>query len=270
MKANQAIGIFDSGIGGLTIAKEIKNIMPYESIIYFSDSQNLPYGDKSKEIVIEYAKKITTFLILKKCKVIVIGCNTISAYAVEEINKIAYNKALVFDVISPVIKQVSVKNYSNIGVIGTKLTINSHIYKTSIQKINADIKIFELATPLLAPIIEKGFYNRLIYNNIILENYLSHFMFSKIELLILGCTHYSIILDEISRCLNNLNKIIEIISSEKIVADSLFFHLKNNNLLYKQVYPKYNFYLSDQNKYFEEIAKIIFGNEIVFKKIILR
>lgn len=264
MNSNQAIGIFDSGIGGLTIAKEIKNIMPHESIIYFADSKNLPYGDKSKEIIIEFSKKITTFLLLKKCKAIVIACNTASANAFEQVKKIASNKALVFDVISPVIETVSYQNYSKVGVIATKLTVDSHIYKKNINKLNSYIKIFELATPLLAPIIEKGFYNHKIYN-IILEKYLSNFRFLEIDALILGCTHYSMILEEISNFFNNS---VEIISSEKIVANHLLLNLKNKNLLYHHIIkPKYSFYLSEYNQYFEKIAKIMFGNKISLKKI---
>lgn len=261
MKSNKAIGIFDSGIGGLTIAKAIKNIMPHESIIYFADVKHLPYGDKSKEIIIEYAKKITTFLILKQCKAIVIACNTVSANAFEEVKKLANNQALVFDVISPVIERVSYQNYRKIGVIATQSTIDSHIYEKNIKKLNSDIKIFELATPLLAPIIESGCYNHAIIS-IILKKYLSNFR--EIDSLILGCTHYPIILYEINTFFNHL---VKVINSSRIVANHLFFNLQNYNLLYKHINPEYHFYLSDESKHFEKIAKIMFGNKIMLKNI---
>lgn len=264
MKLNQSIGIFDSGIGGLVIAKAIKNIMPNESIIYFADLKNLPYGNKSKKKIIEYSKNITNFLLLKQCKVIVVACNTVSANALEEIKNLSYNKALVFDVISPVIEKLSFLNYNKVGVIGTESTINSHIYKINIQKINSNIQIFELATPLLVPIIEQGPYNRLIYDTI-LEKYLSNFRLNKIDILILGCTHYLMILYEISRFFNH---VVKVCNSSKIVANYLFSELGNKNLLSKQIdYPQYEVYFSNYSKYFEKITKIIFGHQIIFKKI---
>lgn len=263
MKSNKAIGIFDSGIGGLTIAKAIKNIMPHESIIYFADLKHLPYGDKSKDIIIEYSKRITTFLLLKQCKAIVIACNTASANALKEVKNLAYNRALVFDVITPVINTISYQRYRKIGVIATQSTINSHIYKKNITKLNSDIKIFELATPLLAPIIEKGFYNHKIYH-VILKKYLSNFKFIGIDSLILGCTHYPLIIYEISSFFDHL---VTVINSAKIVADNLLFKLRNNNLLYQHINPEYHFYFSDESKSFKKTVKIMFGNKIIFNKV---
>lgn len=261
MKNNQAIGVFDSGIGGLIITEQIKKIMPNESIIYFGDYKHLPYGDKSKKSIIKYVINITKFLLKKKCKAIIIACNTASANALKEIQNITKNKALVIDVITPVVEKISYQYYKKIAVIGTNSTINSQIYTKSILKINPKIKIIELATPLFVPIIEKGLYNDPILLKII-NNYLSNFKLDKINSIILGCTHYHIINRQIKKFFNYS---VNVINTPKILANFLFNKLKNHNLLSNQSNPNDSFYLSKNHKYIQKNAKIIFGNLIKVK-----
>ncbi|MCB9202600.1 MAG: glutamate racemase [Flavobacteriales bacterium] len=267
MESNQAIGIFDSGVGGLTVAKEIKRIMPNENIIYFGDSKHLPYGDKSKETVIEYSERITNFLLSKNCKAIVIACNTASANAFRSVKKLVDGKSLVFDVISPVADKIGFEIHSKIGVIATKATVNSHIYKRSILKRNPHLKVHELATPLLAPMIEEGFYNHEI-SKVILKTYLNSSKFSDIDTIILGCTHYPLIHNEVRNFFNNS---VNVVDSPSIVANYIKHELQQNNLLNTtEITPTFSFYLSDITKNFKRIAKMMFGKTIDFELIDLK
>ena len=259
LNANQPIGIFDSGVGGLTVAREIKRMLPNENLIYFGDTKHLPYGEKSQEAIIGYVTKITHFLIEKNCKAIVIACNSATANALKEVLEITENKIPVIDVINPVAEKVAYEIHNNVGVIATKATVNSGLYRKTIRKHNKFIKVDELATPLLVPAIEEGFKNHPITHAII-YNYLSNNKLKNIETLILGCTHYPLLIDEIKQYYGNR---VRVIDSPTIVANQLKHILEKNELLNeKNPYPQYRFYVSDLTKNFEKISKKIFGNSI--------
>ncbi|WP_128332129.1 glutamate racemase [Apibacter sp. HY039] len=259
MRENQPIGIFDSGMGGLTTAKEIKRLLPNESVIYFGDSKHLPYGDKSKDVIIEYSEQITRFLIEKGCKAIVIACNTATSNALHEVKAIAEShKVPVYDVISPVAEKVAYAFNQNIGVIATKSTIASHIYRKSIRKLNKHIEVQELATPLLAPVIEEGFNNHAI-SEIVLRTYLNNKKLQNIDSLILGCTHYPLILNEVKQFYQNK---IQVIDSPLIVANFIKHDLEKRKLLSNTSNSVYEFYVSDLNPNFARLAKKFFGSNI--------
>ncbi len=259
LDASQPIGIFDSGVGGLTVAKEIKRLLPNENLIYFGDTKHLPYGEKSKEAIIEYSSKITNFLLEKNCKAIVIACNTATANALKEVLELVNEKVPVIDVINPVAEKVAYELHTNVGVIATKATVNSGLYKKSIRKHNRFIKVDELATPLLVPAIEEGFKNHPITHSII-YNYLSNQKLKNIETLILGCTHYPLVLDEIKQYYGNR---VRVIDSPNIVANQLKMILEKHQLLNEQnPNPTYEFFLSDITKNFEKISKKFFGKTI--------
>lgn len=253
------IGIFDSGVGGLTVAKEIKRILPNESIIYFGDTKHVPYGDKSQETVTKYAKHITEFLLESGCKAIIIACNTASANAFEEVSTACEGKALLFDVITPVAEKVAFELNQNIGVIATKATVRSGIYKKKIRQFNKHLKVIELATPLLAPIIEEGFIKTAV-SKAAIDSYLSNVRLKEIDSLILGCTHYPLIESEIDQFYDNR---INIIDSPLIVANTVYHQLQKKNLLQEEEgKATYRFYISDYTKSFSKMAKKFFGNEI--------
>ncbi len=259
LNANQPIGIFDSGVGGLTVAKEIKRLLPHENLIYFGDTKHLPYGEKSKEAIIEYSTKITQFLIDNNCKAIVIACNTATANALPQVLDLVKGNVPVIDVINPVAEKVAYEIHTNVGVIATKATVNSGLYKKSIRKHNKWIKVDELATPLLVPAIEEGFKNHPITHSII-YNYLSNKKLKNIETLILGCTHYPLLIDEIKQYYGNR---VRVIDSPNIVANQLNMILDKHHLLNDQsTRPQYKFYLSDITKNFEKISKKFFGKSI--------
>lgn len=259
LSPEQPIGIFDSGVGGLTNAKEIKRLLPNENIIYFGDTKHLPYGEKSKEAIIEYSTKITNFLLENNCKAIVVACNTATANALASIKELVDNCVPVIDVINPVAEKVAYEIHNNVGVIATKATVNSGLYKKSIRKHNKFIKVDELATPLLVPAIEEGFKNHPITHAII-YNYLSNSKLKNIETLILGCTHYPLLIDEIKQYYGNR---VRVIDSPNIVANQLKMILEKHHLLNSSKdTPQYHFYLSDLTKNFEKISKKFFGKTI--------
>lgn len=257
LEAHQPIGIFDSGVGGLTVAKEIKRRLPNERIIYFGDTKHLPYGEKSKEAIIGYCTKIAQFLLDKNCKAIVIACNSATANALKEVIALVDGRVPVIDVIHPVAEKIAFEIHTTVGVIATKATVASGIYRKSIRKHNKYIKVEELATPLLVPAIEEGLRNHPITHSII-YHYLSNKKLKDIETLILGCTHYPLLLEEIKQYYGTR---VRIIDSPTIVANELAQVLEKNNLLNKEI-PYYQFFVSDVTKNFEKISRKIFGNQI--------
>lgn len=262
LSASQPIGIFDSGVGGLTVAKEIQRLMPQEDFIYFGDTKHLPYGEKSREAIIGYSVRIARFMLENNCKAIVIACNTATANALNEVKEVVGNQALVFDVINPVAEKVAFEIHQNVGVIATKATVNSGLYRKSIRKHNKFINVQELATPLLVPAIEEGFINHPITHSII-YNYLSDKKLKDIETLLLGCTHYPLVLDEIKKFYGSR---VRVIDSPKIVASYIRDILMKNNLLNDQPSEgKAQFYLSDLTKNFEKTSKKFFGNKITLQ-----
>ncbi|NOY36975.1 MAG: glutamate racemase [Chlorobi bacterium] len=260
---DKPIGVFDSGVGGLTVAHAIRRILPGESMIYFGDTAHLPYGDKSPESIIYYSKKITGFLLGKQCKAIVIACNTASSVGYEEISKYAGDQALIFNVIDPVTDYYhEFLAPKTVGVIGTKATIQSGAYEKKILAENPGVKVFSKATPLLVPMIEEGF----IYDDIsnaIIRAYLSDKPLDNVEALILGCTHYPIIKNQIRRF---YNFDVEILDSASIVAGALKSRLEADGLLHSGRRGKDRFFVSDYTPYFKKIAGMFFDGSIELEK----
>ena len=258
MLQNNPIGIFDSGIGGLTVAHAIRQVMPNESIIYFGDTAHLPYGDKSPESIISYSKSIADFLVLNKCKIIVIACNTASAHAYEEVKKRSDHIEVV-DVVNPVVEYVA-KNYSgkNVGIIGTKGMIQSNVYEKKLTQLNPSIKTISLATGLLASMIEEGFVNNAV-SKAVLKEYLSVQRFKNIDAIVLGCTHYPLIKDEIDEFFENS---VEVIDSAGIVAQYVKKKILELGIRTESTCPKETFYVSDFTPYFEKVGNRFFKQKI--------
>jgi len=237
------IGIFDSGVGGLTVYKIVKKHFPNCDYVYFADTAHLPYGEKSKKTIISYTKKILSFLLKKKCDVIICACNTASSVAVPSLRKTC--PVPLYDVITPVVKKV--KNSEKIAIIGTKLTIKSNAYTKRIKKLNPKARILAVPTPLFVPLIEEGWTKTEVLKKII-QIYLKKIKKYNPDILILGCTHYPVIRNQIQ---NFLGKKTKLIGSEAIADE-----LKLNSLKKK---GKTVFFASDDPKHFEKIAKKIFN-----------
>jgi glutamate racemase len=258
--ANQPIGLFDSGIGGLTVAKAIKDKLPAERLIYFGDTAHLPYGDKSPDSIKYYAIRIAQFLLDNKCKMIVIACNTASALAYDTVKDFVGKRALVVNVIDPVVKKItSNRKIKSIGVIGTKGTIKSGIHAKKLVEADKSLQVHGLATPLLVPMIEEGFFNNKISRTVI-DSYLSRPKLKKIDALILGCTHYPLIRTEIEEIYHGK---VPLIDSADEVAQYVYQLLKKHKLLNtSKKKPVHRFYVSDYTDAFEKNTNSFFREKI--------
>lgn len=279
MGKSSPIGLFDSGVGGLTVAHALHTILPSEKLVYFGDTAHLPYGDKSRETILSYSLGIADFMLEQKCKVILIACNSASANAFEEVKEHVGSRAVVMNVIDPVVEYVCSRNNGapesgphNIGIIGTKATIDSGSYEKKILEKAASIEgsglrrdavqVNSLATPLFVPMIEEGFVFDDI-SNAIIRSYLSRKELQGISSLILGCTHYPIIRNQISRFFNFE---VDVLDTAQIVAQAVQRYLQENDLLNTSGRAKNQFYVSDHTPYFEVIANIFFNEKIRLEK----
>ena len=254
---NRPIGVFDSGLGGLTVVRALKKLLPNESIIYFGDTARLPYGVKSNDLVKQYSIQITKFLIQKNAKIIIIACNTATATALN-ILKSKFSSIPIIGVIEPGVEHAILKtNNKNIGVIGTIATISSGAYKESIKKIDSEIDVISKACPLFVPFVEEGWtYGAAISE--ITAHYLSIFK-NNVDILILGCTHYPLLKNIISK----ETKHITLVDSASAVAKNTYKVLQDNNLLnMDDKLGSVQCYVTDLPMRFEELGNIFLGSEI--------
>lgn len=238
------IGIFDSGLGGLTVVKEIIKELPNENIVYLGDTARVPYGTRSNEIIKKFSLEDANFLQTKKIKCIIIACNTSSAVAGKYIkSKIDLP---VFDVITSTLSYANTIS-KNIGVIGTRATINSGAYKVKVG----------LPCPLFVPFIEEG-ETKSKALEVVAKNYLKNF--KNIDALILGCTHYPIIEKLIKKVVGSK---VKLINPEKLVVEEVKNYLTKNNLLNTQrILGKRQFYVTDLNPRFVKVAEMFLGQSV--------
>ena len=254
----KSIGIFDSGIGGLTVTNAIQKVLPEEHLIYFGDTAHLPYGDKSADAIRYYSLKISKFLLEQNCKMIVIACNSASSAAYNTLLDFFEGKVLFVNVVDPLVSEVTSKNYNNIGVIATKATISSNIYRDKIKHKLQNAKIHSLATPLLAPMIEEGFFRGEISQSVI-ETYLGREDFKDIDALLLACTHYPLIKKEIQAFYNYK---VDVLDSTDVVAQFVRRMLETEDLLADKREKENEFHVSDFTSSFEDNAKVFYGKDL--------
>ena len=262
---SKPIGIFDSGFGGITILRELLKLMPNENYIYLGDNKNIPYGDKSKKEIIKLSSKMADFLINKNCKILVIGCNTISASA-SEILKEKYNIPII-EVISNACAEVNKISKNNISIMATDFTVKSKIYLRKIKENNKEIKITQIVCKKLCPMIEndwESFEDRFE----VLNNYIKKINPNS-DSLLLACTHYPLIIKDIKKVLNenkneNRNSIKKIIEPSRTTALSVKKYLKENNLFNNNLKNKNRLTIyttsNDKNKA-ENLLNIFLNNE---------
>lgn len=261
--SNQPIGMFDSGIGGLTVADAVTRLLPYESLVYFGDTAHAPWGDKSTAAIQAYSIKICDMLLEQNCKLILIACFSASAAAYDLVKEYVGSRALVINVIEPVISYLR-ENYARrrVGLIGTKQTVNSNIYKKKLDALNLGIELSALATPLLVPIIEEGFAASKIAE-ITIQEYLSRPSLQNIEALILGCTHYPLIKQHVDKFYQSK---INVIDSSEIVANAVKGLLEYHNLLNLHPAPLKSFFVSDYTEAFAASTKLFFQETIKLQR----
>jgi len=256
--STQPIGIFDSGIGGLTIAKALVSHLPNENLIYFGDTAHLPYGDKSAATIQAYSVKIAHMLLQQNCKLILIACNSASTAAYELIKEYVASKAIVMNVVDPMILFLR-DNFPNkhIGLIGTRQTVNSNVYKKKIDDLNLGIRLTSRSTNLLASAIEE-FGNNGVTDSLV-EEYLAHPSLKDIDALVLACTHYPIVKNKIAQYFKNK---IEIIDPSETVAKHVKLRLEQENLINTESTGDKHFYISDYTESFAAGTKIFFDEDI--------
>ncbi len=250
--------MFDSGIGGLTVASSLFEILPNENIIYLGDTARLPYGTKSKEMVIKYSMEITKFLLNKNVKMIVVACNTASSVALPYLKKIS--NVPVIGVIKPGSKAaVSVTDNFNIGVIGTLGTIQSYAYKTQIHKFERNAKVFSKACSLFVQLAEDGWTENKVAE-LVTKEYLDEFKKMNIDTLILGCTHYPILKKTISKVLGKKIKLID--SGEEAAKEVKRLLIQFELLNPQKKSGQHKFFVTDFQKKFKEISERFLGQPI--------
>ena len=259
---NNKIGIFDSGVGGLTVFSEITKELPNENIIYVGDTKRFPYGSKSKENIIQISKQIVNYLILEDVKLIVIACGTATSQALEELKKI-YRIPIV-GIIEPTIENCINENTKNVGIIATKGTIRSGEWEKQIKLKNKNIETISVETPLLASMAEEGWTENNVAKEAIKE-YMREFKNTKIEKLILGCTHYPLFEKLIT---DELGSEVETINTGKQMAKYLKKYLQENNMLNQNKNnSEYIINLTDTETNFVNVAEKLLNKKIQINKL---
>ena len=254
---HQPLGIFDSGVGGLTVARAVMQQLPSESIIYFGDTAHLPYGEKSALTIREYVKKIVDFLLSQNVKLILVACNSASVATYQLLQNYIAGRAIIIDVIDPVVNYLKEHYFAQrVGFIGTKLTVESQVYQQRMAKLTPQIDFRALATPLFVPIIEQGVLQQELDG--VLTEYLTHSKLQNIDALVLGCTHYPVIKKNIANFYNNKIPIIDV---AEIVARVAKQHLVSHEII-ATAQPQHNFYVSEHKERFVQGARLFFGEAV--------
>ena len=267
LQKDAPIGVFDSGVGGLTVVREIMRQIPNEKIIYFGDTARVPYGSKSKDTVTRYSQQIARFLRTFDVKTIVVACNTASAYALDTLEKEL--DIPVIGVVKPGAKVAAeVTKNGKVGVIATEATINSHMYTQYIQDINPDVTIYGKACPLFVPLVEEGLLQDPVTDEIA-RRYLAELIDIDIDTLILGCTHYPLIRSTLGRI---VGENVTLVNPAYETALELRDLLKQHNMLNENIpglgSNHYQFYVSDKADKFVRFANSIIKYGILSAKTI--
>lgn len=259
-RSDAPIGIFDSGIGGLTVVKAVMEKLPSENIVYFGDTARVPYGIKSVETIREYALQITKFLIKKKIKMVLIACNTVSAAANQEIREYC-GSIPVLDVVeagAAAALQVPAVN-NRIGVIGTLATVGSGTYEKAIKSKDPEKNIYSRACPLLVPLAEEGWIDEEV-SSLVIERYLHDFKVREMDVMILGCTHYPLFKHQIETYLDGHTSVID---SAVSIAEMAHNRLGELNLLNEQSSSgTFECFVSDKPQRFQLLAERFLGKKL--------
>ena len=262
------IGVVDSGLGGLTVAREIMRNLPTERIVYFGDTARVPYGSKSKDTIVRYTRQIVRFLKTQDIKAIVIACNTATALAIDEVKEEAGMP--VIGVIDPGAHMaVRATRNKNVGVIATRATIQARTYTTFINNLDPEINVISQACPLLVPLVEEGWLHDRITDEILMR-YLDDVLEHDVDTLILGCTHYPLLRSAIKKLLGEqvtlINPAYETAKElEKMLAAS---GLANSRPVDKNEPYPYKFFVSDDAKKFKDFANSILPIDVTNARIV--
>jgi glutamate racemase len=259
-EASRPIGVFDSGVGGLTVVKELNRLLPNEKIIYFGDTGRVPYGNKSKETIIHYSLQVAYFLMKKKIKMLVVACNTASSVSLPTLKR--HFHIPIIGVIEPGAKSALETTGNNkIGVIGTLGTVRSNAYKKALKKIKTSVNVFQDPCPLFVHLAEDG-WNKNKIAQMVADEYLKPMKGKNIDTLILGCTHYPLLKDVIQ---NSVGKKVVLIDSGKETAKEVKSILDKKHLLNSHKMTEKNhsvFYVSDFPHKFKEVSQRFLSKDL--------
>ncbi len=256
--ARQPIGVFDSGIGGLTVVKALIEEMPAESIVYFGDTARVPYGTKSKSTIVKFSLENVEFLLRYGVKCIVIACNTSSSWALPTLRK--YFKVPIVGVIRPgALAAVRQTKNKRVGVIGTSATINSRAYEMAIHRLDPTVKVFSQSCPLFVPLVEEGWLNGSICREVA-QKYLEPLKHQRIDTLILGCTHYPLLTHTIHEVMGPGVTLVD--SAQQTVAEVRGVLLGTDALRDQGVHPRHRFFVTDEPNHFNRLGHRFLGQVI--------
>jgi glutamate racemase len=255
--ASQAIGIFDSGVGGLTVMQQLMQILPHERLIYFGDTARVPYGNKSSQTIIRYSIESAICLIEHNIKLLVVACNTVSAYALSKLRQL-FNLPII-GVIEPGAKQaVSVTQNQCIAILGTKGTIQSGAYQRAICKLAPQATLFPIACPLFVPLVEEQWLNHPA-TQLIIHEYLQPLQREKVDTLLLGCTHYPLLGSLIQQ---EVGEKVTLVDSASTCANEVAQLLKQRQLLSPILQGEHQYFVSDDPKKFRSLAEHLFNHPL--------
>ncbi len=252
------IGVFDSGVGGLTVVRALMERLPFENIIYFGDTARVPYGVKSVETIAHYTTQIAQFLLQKDVKLLIIACNTMAAVAAQMVKDLS--AVPVLDVIDAgAVGAVAASQSRRIGVIGTPTTINSNAYARAIHEYDADMRIYSQACPLFVPLVEEGWLEHEV-TRLTAQEYLRPVLAQDIDTMVLGCTHYPLLkplLQEVS------GEDVQLVDSAEAMAEQTAALLAERHLANTQrSMPNYEFYVTDVPLRFQTIGERFLGRSL--------
>ena len=267
-EASRPIGVFDSGVGGLTVVKELNRLLPNEKIIYFGDTGRVPYGNKSKETIVHYSLQVAYFLMKKKIKMLVVACNTASSVSLPTLKR--HFHIPILGVIEPGAKAAIDSTRSNkVGVIGTLGTVRSNAYKKALKKIKPSVNVFQDPCPLFVHLAEDG-WNKNKIAKMVADEYLKPMKSKNVDTLILGCTHYPLLKEVIQ---SSVGKKVQLIDSGRETAKEVQKILEKKNLLNTRKMNEKNhsvFYVSDFPHKFKEVSQRFLSKELKYvHKVIL-
>lgn len=263
-RAQFCIGMFDSGVGGLTVLKEVTHRLPHENIIYFGDTARMPYGEKSAETIIKYSIENSVFLLEHNIKMLIVACNTSASVSIDKLQKI-FNIPVLGVIEAGSEKAVKTSKSGHIAVLATKGTILSKAYEIKIKEINPHAKVIPIAAPLLAPIVEEGLLDHPA-TELILSDYLKPVLEHSADTLLLGCTHYPLLIKAIKKIIGSSVVIVDSASTCAERAAEILERLDLQNKTHEKV--SHRFYVSDSPEKFQKLGRIFFPeiSDVILKR----
>lgn len=259
-KKTAPIGVFDSGVGGLTVVREITRQLPHENIVYFGDTARVPYGSKSKSNIIRFSEQIIRFLKTKQVKAIVIACNTASALALDVVRE-EFDLPIIGVIVPGARAAVEATQNGEIGVVGTDATVKSGTYTKVIRQMNPQMHVREKACPLFVPLVEEGFKEHVVTEEVI-EYYLESLKNTNIDAMILGCTHYPLLRSKIRAYMGDKIQIVNPAYETAMDLKRLLQNEKMENDGTEGVSSRYEFYVSDAAEKFVDFANTVMPFDI--------